>query len=409
VRRSRPCRFTIDDVELPDESSGRFLERLLDDVLAMLEHALPAHGGALEFTKALAHGVATRGRSEANVDPEERFKLESLLSIATLHLDAVEELPEVHRLEVAAVGPGSWAWHTVADWRYVVDALVRRSQDTASEAEPAGPARDADQRALAARWVRTVGPLFQAMQFGAAVGHLAREALGAYEVPLPRADSTRLLVAPALLHRFSSEWEVPFDDIALFVVLRDVAYASLLAQPPLAATLRGLVEDSLTSAALDVATLVARLSESSLEGPEAIEAAFANPELLAPLEMSAERQRVVARLNAALAVICGVADHAVLEAVDRLLGGRRAATEAWRRRELATDAPSKAAESFLGLEIDRRTAEQGRRFVEGVIERDGRRALRQLWSRADGLPTPAELEAPGLWLERLAIQDLEGA
>lgn len=59
-------------------------------------------------------------------------------------------------------------------------------------------------------------------------------------------------------------------------------------------------------------------------------------------------------------------------------------------------------EQLLGLRRDRAATERGIAFVRGVVERspDG---LHQLLTRADGLPTEAELDAPGLWLARLEL------
>ena len=39
--------------------------------------------------------------------------------------------------------------------------------------------------------------------------------------------------------------------------------------------------------------------------------------------------------------------------------------------------------------------------MAGVLERDG--DLGRLWQSADLLPTPAEVDAPGLWLARIDL------
>jgi uncharacterized protein (DUF2342 family) len=40
-----------------------------------------------------------------------------------------------------------------------------------------------------------------------------------------------------------------------------------------------------------------------------------------------------------------------------------------------------------------------------VIERSDPDALSQLWTKTNGLPTPAEIDAPGLWLARMEFDD----
>jgi hypothetical protein len=42
-------------------------------------------------------------------------------------------------------------------------------------------------------------------------------------------------------------------------------------------------------------------------------------------------------------------------------------------------------------------------FIAGVIERGGNAAVNQLLDVTGSIPTPAELDAPGLWLARLEI------
>jgi len=41
--------------------------------------------------------------------------------------------------------------------------------------------------------------------------------------------------------------------------------------------------------------------------------------------------------------------------------------------------------------------------VAGVVERAGEAGLSRLWHSDRELPTPAEIDAPGLWLERIDI------
>jgi len=49
--------------------------------------------------------------------------------------------------------------------------------------------------------------------------------------------------------------------------------------------------------------------------------------------------------------------------------------------------------------------ERGSDFVKGVLERSGTEGLGRLWESKDTLPTPAEADAAGLWLERLKLQE----
>jgi uncharacterized protein (DUF2342 family) len=58
---------------------------------------------------------------------------------------------------------------------------------------------------------------------------------------------------------------------------------------------------------------------------------------------------------------------------------------------------------LLGVEVDQAIVEKGRAFVAGVLERAGEEGLARLWQGPATLPTPAEVEAPGLWLARIEL------
>jgi uncharacterized protein (DUF2342 family) len=62
-------------------------------------------------------------------------------------------------------------------------------------------------------------------------------------------------------------------------------------------------------------------------------------------------------------------------------------------------------ERLLGLHLDQAQYDRGAAFVRGVLERSGPDALARLWAGERELPTPAELDAPGLWLARIDLPD----
>ena len=72
------------------------------------------------------------------------------------------------------------------------------------------------------------------------------------------------------------------------------------------------------------------------------------------------------------------------------------------RRDQAWNVHQNASQ-LLGVNVTASTYEKGAAFIGGVLQRAGSDALGALWSREGNLPTPAELDAPGLWLARLAL------
>ena len=58
---------------------------------------------------------------------------------------------------------------------------------------------------------------------GSLVGHLALQAFGQYDLPIPRPPSHEILVVPATIDRFAEEWSLPVDELRLWVVLQEIA------------------------------------------------------------------------------------------------------------------------------------------------------------------------------------------
>jgi uncharacterized protein (DUF2342 family) len=96
-------------------------------------------------------------------------------------------------------------------------------------------------------------------------------------------------------------------------------------------------------------------------------------------------------------------DHVIQRAGRKLLGAFAAVDEAFRRARIAREEDERLAESLFGLQLEQSQHERGSAFISGVIERAGEERLVTLWSAKENLPTPAEVDAPGLWLARLEI------
>jgi uncharacterized protein (DUF2342 family) len=55
------------------------------------------------------------------------------------------------------------------------------------------------------------------------------------------------------------------------------------------------------------------------------------------------------------------------------------------------------------VELGQAQYDRGTAFVRGVLERAGEDGLVRLWRSERELPTPAEIDAPGLWLARIEL------
>ena len=139
--------------------------------------------------------------------------------------------------------------------------------------------------------------------------------------------------------------------------------------------------------------------------PRELQQLFGDPEVLLGAVRSPEQERLRPRLDALVAVIVGFVDHTVDQAAGHVMSSGGRIAEAVRRRRLEAGSDDVFLERLLGLSLTRAQVDRGVAFVEGVIEREGEAGLARLWRSARALPTPAEVDAPGLWLARLEVDD----
>jgi uncharacterized protein (DUF2342 family) len=122
---------------------------------------------------------------------------------------------------------------------------------------------------------------------------------------------------------------------------------------------------------------------------------------------SPELEKVRAQLAALTAAIAAYAEYVTSVVASRLIGGHAPIGEAMRRRRGGRGEGERVAESLFGLHLDQEDIDRGEAFVKGVLERSGEAGLARLWAGAANLPTPAEIEAPGLWLARIDLETSE--
>jgi putative hydrolase len=154
---------------------------------------------------------------------------------------------------------------------------------------------------------------------------------------------------------------------------------------------------------VDPSALTGQLEQLDLSDPSSLPELFSNPEALLGAVTTTAQHDVEAQLAAVVAAIEGYVDHVVDLVGQRLIGSHGLLTEALRRRRVEASDADQLVRELFGLDLSQAAYDRGQRFVKGVVERAGEEGLARLWQSARELPTPAEVDAPGLWLERIDI------
>ena len=362
-----------------------------------------------DAARQLALSIATDGGEEGNVDPLERIRLEQLVRIAELHVGNATGLPTSFGgtdVSIMPVTRGQWAATTLDSWRPLFERLA------GSLTPPSAPTTPdpSDPLGFMAPLMAMMGPMMLGMTAGSMIGHLSRRSFGQYDLPVPRTPNDELMVIPANFETFATEWSIPADDLRLWVCAQEIAMHSVLRIPHVRATVDEFLSAYAAGFEPDPTALEDRLGslEFDMSDPSSMtgmQSMFGDPEILLGAIQSQAQRDMLPKFEALIAAIVGYVDHIVDAVGSSLLSNTTMISEAVRRRRVEADDSDRFVERLFGLELTQATYDRGAAFVAGIVEREGNDGLVRLWESERTLPTPAEIEAPGLWLARIELPD----
>ncbi|HSH22514.1 MAG TPA: zinc-dependent metalloprotease [Acidimicrobiales bacterium] len=374
----------------------------LGDLARMLQSQGPLSWDA---GRQFALQVATGGAVEANPDPLERIRLEALSRVAELRVSDATGLaisPTGSAVTVVPVTRGEWARRTLDAYRPYLEHLASSLSAGVDDDDTDELSSDPTAQLLGGIFTM-IGPMILGMQSGAMVGHLAARSLGQYDLPLPRPPSDQLMVVSPNVEAFGQEWSLPPDDLRLWICLSEVTTHAVVNVPHVRSRLVALVEEYVANFRVQPGALDASLGTIDPTDPGALQQALSDPAALLGAIQSPEQRAMLPRLEALVEVIVGYVDHVMDTVGSSLIGSYAMLTEALHRRRVDASSADRFVEHLFGLELGRARYERGAAFVDGVVSRAGREALSRLWHSERELPTPAEVDAPGLWLARIDL------
>jgi len=396
-----------------------------EDLMRNLARLLSSQGPInWEIARQMAQWAATGGGSEHNVDPAVRVRIEELLRVAELHVAEATGLPVASHglLTARSVTAREWALGTLDDWKPLLEKLAS-TMTAALPIGPEGAGLDAPEglgglggggagpgggdpmAQLFGNLPQVLGPFLFGMQAGTMVGQLAFRAMGLYDLPMPRPPRDELVFVPATIDAFASDWSLAPDDVRLWVCLRETANNAVLGRPHVRSRLDRLIADYLGAFEPNPQSLEERLSGFDPTDLTSLQDVLGDPEtLLGELQNDTQR-RLQVPLRSLLAAVVGYVDHIMDTVGRRLIGSYAPLTEALRRRRLEESSGTRILGQLFGVALDEASYERGQAFIKGIVERAGDEGLGRLWQSERELPTPAELDAPGLWLARIDLPD----
>ena len=349
--------------------------------------------------------AATGGAAEPNIDPTIRIKLGELAQIAEMHVRDLTGF-DGPSPEIIPVAAGAWAQRTLEAYRPLFTELATSLGQPATPADAEVDLNADPLMSIMANLSKMMAPSMMGMAVGSMVGRMATHAFGQHDLPIPRRDAS-ISVLPANIDRFAEEWSISADEMRMWVLAQELTGHALFSIASLREDFASLVRRHVGAFRPDPEAIADKLSSFDSDDADPLQAmqqALSDPAVLLGAVQSAEQRELGPSLDAAAAAVIGYVDYMVDGVSVRVIGGDALRiAEAVRRRRVDHSADDIYIERLLGLRLTHHQVQRGKNFIGGVVDRVGEARLSALLARPSALPTPAEIDAPGLWVARLEL------
>jgi len=402
------------DGPTPDESSEDSNDDHGDDVANPFA-GLPMFGdlaralqgqGPLNWDAARQFAMlgATQGKQEHNIDPAVRIAYTDLARIAGMHVNDVTGADTTFP-EPRIVTRGTWAHETLDAYR----PLFTDMATSLGQQPESGDDSDDPMMQMMAGLSRMMAPAMMGMSVGSMVGQLSQRVFGLHDLPIPR-DKQEVVLVGQTIDEFATQWEIPRDEMRLWVLAHELSGFQVFSIAHLRTGLADLVRLHVGGFRPDPSAIADKLggfdplgNDSSGDPMAALQQAFSDPEILLGAVESEAQRSLRPRLDAAVAAVVGYTDWVVDAVAVRVIGGESLRiAEAVRRQRAESSSDDLFVERLLGIRVGEDQVRRGKAFVQGVVDRSGETALNGLLHMPDSMPTPNEVDAPGLWIARVS-------
>ena len=254
-----------------------------------------------------------------------------------------------------------------------------------------------------------------ATQLGQSIGSLAIGLTGSQDAAVPLFEKSGAHLIPQNVALWGTGLEIPEQEVAIYMALREVAAQRLFAHTPwLADYIRDLISSYGRGITVDIATIQNQAEsaissgELDINNPESITLAI-NQGMFQP-EQSPAQSAALAKLETTFALIEGWIDHvSYLSATDRL-PSLAALQESYRRSRIESAPTQQLFSMLLGLQISPRLSRECSQFWNEIYslsgaENGGVEIRDHRWEDPALLPTAHDLADPAAFLASTTVPD----
>ena len=388
--------------------------------LAQLMRMLQSQGPInWDVARQIAAWVALEGGTERAIDPAAHEQLDELARAAQTNVVAETDLTATFAAApLRTLGPQGWADLHLDALRPVLEALATTLGQVMREAGPEPGELESGEPGspgaagggpfgpeMLGGMMQMLAPALLGMQAGSMIGYLAQHALGRYDLPLPTSDEPSLCFVVQNIDAFEEAWSLERADLRFYLAVHEVVHAAERSVPWVRDRLVRLSTEYVSAYEVDPSALEDRFGSVDPSDPSTLGSIAEDPDALLGAMHSPRQDEPRRQLQLLTAVIEGYADSVLERVGEKLIPSFRQIHEAMQRHRVERGEAEVFIEGLLGLKLERHHYEQGAAFCRGVIERAGPEGLNRLWESERMLPTPAELDAPGLWLARIELPE----
>ena len=382
----------------------------LNQIFGQIQAMMQPYDGPLNWDLALDTARKTAAQ-QADPTPTSKQKdaVADALRLADHWLDETTSLTS-GITTTAAWSRAEWVVGTADVWRHLVEPVA------ASSVEAMGSALPEEARAMSGPMIGMLGKVMGALlatQAGSGIGTLSGEVLSVSDIGVPLAPAGRAALVPANIETFAEGLDVSYDDVLLYLALREAAHQRLFAGVPwLRDHVLGAVTDYARGIEINTDAIQERIEEQMRgidpSNPEALQGLMEGG--LFDLPRSPVQEAALQRLEVALALVEGWVDEVVGQATAQKMPAAAKLQEAVRRRRAAGGPAEEAFAALVGLQLRPRRLRDASTLWGSLRTRQGPEGRDGVWTHPDLLPTAADLDDPlGFRADATAPEQLSDA
>lgn len=348
--------------------------------------------------------------SDLPIGREEQRKAQEAIDIANTWIEERTQFPATVSNADVAWSRKDWIDQSITGWQKLVDPLAEGMVEALSKVmKEMGP--EANFLPIMRGFM---GQLI-ATQLGQSIGTLSISLTASQDAAIPLFEKSGAHLIPQNIALWGQGLEIPEQEIAIYIALREVAAQRLFSHTPwLAAHMRQLIQSYGVGITVDIEAIQSQAEsamnsgELDINNPESITMAI-NQGMFQP-EESATQSAALAKLEMILALIEGWIDHVThLAATDRL-PSLASLQESYRRSRIESAPSQQLFAMLLGLQISPRLTRECSNFWTEVYQISGAEnggvALRDYrWEDPALLPSSSDIADPAAFLASTTVPD----